>query len=164
MVTFRTYRTQDSPAVRDLFAQGLTDFAAGYETQIERYIQHSLDDDLADIYGHYLASAANHFWVAELDGGIKGIVGVQRRSDEEAELRRMSVASDARRHGIGLGLLETVETFCREMGYRRIRLTTVTLLVAAIAMYQRFGFRLVGEESYGSISAQHYLKELDTLP
>ncbi|PKB83091.1 MAG: hypothetical protein BZY88_03225 [SAR202 cluster bacterium Io17-Chloro-G9] len=164
MVTFRTYRTQDSPEVRDLFARGLMDFATGYETHIARYIQQSLDDDLDDIDVHYLDSPANHFWVAELDGEVKGIVGLQWRSDEEAELRRMSVASDARRQGIGLGLLETVEAFCREMGHKRIRLTTVTLLVAAIAMYQRFGFRLVGEESYGQISAQHYVKELEPLP
>jgi GNAT superfamily N-acetyltransferase len=160
MVTFRTFQTQDSPAVRDLFARGLADFAAGYEVQVDRYIQQSLDDDLADIDLHYLASPDDYFWVADIDGAVKGMVGVQRRSDEEAELRRMSVASDARRQGIGLGLLETVEAFCREKGHRRIALTTVTFLVAAIPMYERFGFRLVGEEPYGLISAQHYVKEL----
>ena len=153
MVTFRTYQPQDSSAVRNLFALGLADFSAGYETQVERYIQQSLNDDLSDIAVHYLASPANHFWVAELGGVVKGMVGVQWRSDEEAELRRMSVATDARRQGIGLGLLETVEVFCRENGHQRIALTTVTLLVAAIPMYEKFGFRLVGEEPYGIISA-----------
>ena len=160
MVTFRTFRTRDSQAVRDLFARGLADFSAGYETQVEKYIQQSLDDDLADIDLHYLASPDNHFWVADLGGAVKGMVGVQWRSDEEAELRRMSVASDARRQGIGQGLLETVEEFCREKGHQRIALTTVTLLVAAIPMYERFGFRLAGEEPYGLISAQHYVKDL----
>ena len=160
MVTYRTYRPEDSTAVRELFVNGLRDFADGYEDVVERYAQQSLNDDLADICRHYLDSPDNHFWVAETDGGIKGILGMQRRSDEEAELRRMSVASDARRQGIGLGLLKTAEDFCRERGYRRIALTTVTLLVAAIPMYRKSGYRLVGEESYGPLTAEHYLKDL----
>jgi len=40
------------------------------------------------------------------------MVDIQKRSNEEAELRRMSVAGDARRQGIGWKLLETVEEFC----------------------------------------------------
>lgn len=160
MIYIRSFQTSDLETVRSLFAQGLMDFAQGFEREVGGYVQESLNDDLADINASYMDDPANHFWVADEDGVVKGMVGVQRRSDQEAELRRMSVASTARRQGVGLMLLETVEAFCRDRGHERIQLTTVTLLVAAIAMYRRFGFRLTGEEHYGRISAQHYVKDL----
>ena len=162
MINIRSFQTQDLETVRSLFAQGLMEFAQGYEREVGGYVEDSLKDDLADIDGSYMDDPANHFWVADDGGEVKGMVGVQRRSGQEAELRRMSVASTARRRGIGLMLLESVEAFCRDRGHQRIRLTTVSLLEPAIAMYRRFGFELTGEESYGRISAQHFVKELTT--
>ncbi|PKB64471.1 MAG: hypothetical protein BZY80_02650 [SAR202 cluster bacterium Io17-Chloro-G2] len=163
MINIRSFQAQDAEAVRSLFAQGLMDFAQGFEREVGGYVQESLNDDLADIDSSYMDDPANHFWVADEDGEVKGMVGVQRRSDQDAELRRMSVASTARRRGVGLMLLETVEAFCLERGHQRIQLTTVNLLTAAIAMYRRFGFELTGEESYGRMSAQHYTKDLTDL-
>ena len=163
MLQIRTFQPADSEAVRRLFASGQLDFARDthLEEEVRRYIQHSLSDDLADIPRHYQSESGSNFWVAEVDGEVKGMVGVQHRSDEEAELRRMSVASSSRRQGIGSRLLETVERFCRQHGYRRIRLTTVSHLQPAIAMYQRCGYQLIGEEGYGNILGQHYVKYLD---
>ena len=160
MVNFRTYRPEDCEAVRNLFASGLMGFAGENQAEFSRYVQRSLDDDLADISGNYLDSPLNHFWVAEAGDRIVGIVGVQWRTDEEAELRRMSVTPDVRRQGIGLGLLKTVEDFCRKSGYKRLKLITVSQMSAAIAMYQKFGFRLAGEENYGRLLGQHFVKEL----
>ena len=160
MLNIRTFRPADVGAVRLLFAQSLLDFAGNSTQAVESYVESSLADDLADISLHYLRSPGDHFWVAEDEGQIKGIVGIQGRDQREAELRRMSVARDARRQGIGWALLETTETFCREQGYQQIRLTTVTLLQPAIAMYIRFGYRLTGEDQYGEIAGQHFLKVL----
>ncbi len=161
MLTIRTFKPADTEAVHDLFARSLMDFAGGLEEAVEAYVQHSLSDDLADIPRHYLSEAASHFWVAESDGNIVGILGVQRRGAEEAELRRMSVAGGHRRQGIGSKLLDVAEAFCREQGYQRVRLTTVTLLQPAIAMYRKHGYRLVGEEEYGQVTGQHFVKELE---
>jgi GNAT superfamily N-acetyltransferase len=161
MLNIRTFRPADAGAVRLLFAQSLIDFAGNAAQTVESYVESSLADDLADISIHYLRSPGDHFWVAEAEGQIKGMVGIQRRDEGEAELRRMSVARDARRQGIGWALLETTESFCREQGYQQIRLTTVTLLQPAIAMYTRFGYRLTGEDQYGEIAAQHFVKLLD---
>ena len=164
MVNIRTFQPDDSGPVCELFAAGLMAFAAEHEAVVQAYIQESLADDLADIPGHYLQESGSHFWVAEIDGQVKGMVGVQRRSDAEGELRRMSVAADTRRMGIGWKLMETVEAFCREQGYRRIILSTVTQLQPAIAMYQRFGYRYVGEEAYRMMTVQLYVKSLEAPP
>ena len=161
MLNIRTFHPADAAAVRLLFAQSLMDFAGNSTHAMESYIESSLADDLADISFHYLRSPGDHFWVVEVEDQIKGMVGIQRRDEREAELRRMSVAGDARRQGIGWALLETTESFCREQGYRQIRLTTVTLLQPAIAMYRRYGYQLTGEEQYGEIAGQHFVKRLD---
>jgi GNAT superfamily N-acetyltransferase len=86
--------------------------------------------------------------------------GFQRRDDREAELRRMSVAADSRRRGIGRELLKTAEDFCRGQGYQHIHLTTVSHLKPAIALYQKAGYQLTGEDQYGQINAQHFVKYL----
>ena len=164
MVKIRTFHPDDADPVRRLFARGQRDFAAGLESAVERYIQLSLSADLADIPRHYLSEPGSHFWVADVAGQVKGMVAVQRRSDAEGELRRMSVAADARRQGIGWQLLETVEDFCRQRGYQRITLSTVTQLQPAIAMYRKFGFQQVGEEPYDTMTVQFFVKDLADAP
>ena len=156
----RTFQPSDTAAVNRLFASGMMDFAQGFEETMRAYIQHSLNDDLADIPANYLALPGSHFWVAEEAGEVKGMVGLQRRDEAEAELRRMSVATDSRRRGIGWKLLETAEAFCRAQGYQRIRLTTVELLQPAIAMYQKFGYQPAGQERYSTILGKHFVKHL----
>ncbi len=163
-IRIRTFQTADAPVVRRLFARGQLDFAAGFEEAVKAYIQRSLVDDLADIPLHYLNGPDSGFWVADIQGQVKGMVGVQRRSEEEAELRRMSVAADTRRSGIGGMLLETVEAFCRERGYRRITLSTVAHLQPAIAMYRKFGYRLTDAEPYGVMTVQYFVKHLADPP
>ena len=145
------------------------DFAGGVEREIQRYVDHSLQDDLADIPGRYQSGPRSNFWVVEYSGppaAVVGMVGVQpREREDEAELRRMSVSSTVRRQGIGRLLLETVESFCREHGYRRIFLSTVDILQPALAMYRRSGYVMVKEERYGDrpnrpIVVHHLVKEL----
>ena len=160
MVNFRTYRPEDFEAVRDLFVNGLMGFAGEYQAEYCRYVKHSLDDDLSDISGQYLDSPSSHFWVAEAGDRVVGMVGVQRRNDEDAVLRRMSVDAGARRQGVGLGLLETAEEFCKGRGYKRLNLTTDSQLTAAMAMYRRFGFLQVGEDRYGRLLELHFVKDI----
>ena len=161
MLNIRTFRNSDTEAVHRLFAGSLMDFAEGYQEGMQSYVNSSLADDLADIPTHYLADPGSHFWVAEIAGLIKGMVGIQRISEDEAELRRMSVAAENRRQGVGRGLLRVCETFCWEQGYRRIKLTTVHLLQPAIAMYRSYGYQLVDEEQYGQLTGLHFIKHLE---
>ena len=136
------------------------------QREVRRYVDNSLKDDLADIPGNYQSNPRANFWVVEFDGALVGIVGIQpKERDEEAELRRMSVSSSVRRQGIGRRLLETTEVFCREQGYRRIRLSTVHILGPALAMYLSFGYTKVNEETYGEppdrpLIVHHLVKEL----
>ena len=63
-LVFRTFILADAPQVRELFANGIMEFASGAEDEARRYVDHSLADDLLDIPAHYLARPRDHFWVA----------------------------------------------------------------------------------------------------
>ena len=83
------------------------------------------------------------FWVAETDaktgGVVAGMVGIERLSDDEAEVRRMYVDAGRRRQGIGSRLLAHAEDFCAGAGYTCIVLRTSALQEAAKALYEARG-------------------------
>jgi GNAT superfamily N-acetyltransferase len=160
ILKIRSFRPSDAIAVRKLFASSLMDFADEVDGNVPDYIERSLIDDLADIPAHYLNERGSHFWVAERDSEIVGIVGVQRRTDEEAELRRMSVASGSRRLGIGQKLLEICEKYCRDQGYCRVRLTSARFLRPAISMYRARGYKQVGKGQDAHGLGIHFIKQL----
>ena len=160
MFKIRSFEDDDYYEVRALFERSLIEFSGNCETAMRSYVQSSLSDDLIDIRKHYFDSLTNHFWVAEVDGLVKGMTGIQSTGDGTAELRRMSVDREKRRLGIGSKLLSVAEDFCNELGHKSIRLTTVNLLVPAIALYENCGFALQETESYGDITGLHYVKLL----
>ncbi len=161
-LVIRSFHPADAGAVRTIFARGQLDFAEGtpLENAAREYVQHSLTADLSDIPAHYMRPPGSHFWVAERSGEIVGTVGVQRVNAEEAELRRMSVASAFRRQGIGRRLLETVEEFCRRNGYSRIALSTVLHLEPAVRMYTASGYQPTRQAPYGPMTEQFFVKQL----
>ena len=164
MVSIRQFRPEDAPEVIRLFTEGQRQFSAGFEMEIEAYIEESLRGDLQNIPLHYLSEPGGNFWVAEVSGQVVGCAGVQRQSAEVAELRRMSVDIRWRRQGIARRLLEEVEGFALRYGYQRLCLSTITPLKPAISMYERAGYELTGKSQYGAITVLHYVKQLVSPP
>jgi GNAT superfamily N-acetyltransferase len=80
-------------------------------------------------------------WVVELDGRIVGSVAVVRHSEGEAQLRWLLVHPDARGRGLGRRLIGEALDFCREAGYGRVFLWTVSALETAAHIYRSSGFR-----------------------
>ena len=97
-------------------------------------------------------------WVAEVDGRAAGCVFVvQARQDSTgevdpgvAQLRMLLVEPWARGRGVGKLLHAECERFARAAGYRRMRLWTNSLLVAARGIYLAAGYSLLASEPHHS--------------
>ena len=85
-------------------------------------------------------------WVAEKDGQMLGSVMIVEQTADTAKLRMLWVSRQARGLGVGGRLVEQAIAFSRSQGYRRIVLWTHGVLHAAIAIYEKQGFVLTGEE------------------
>ena len=80
------------------------------------------------------------FYVARLDGKAMGCGGVALLGDY-AEVKRMYAREPARGRGIGKALLASLEAEARNAGKSLLRLETGIYQTAAIALYERWGFR-----------------------
>jgi GNAT superfamily N-acetyltransferase len=80
-------------------------------------------------------------WVAEQGGRVVGSVAVVRHSEGEAQLRWLLVHPDARGRGLGRRLVGEALDFCREAGYGKVILWTVSALETAAHIYRSSGFR-----------------------
>ena len=81
------------------------------------------------------------FVVARSDGSTVACGGVQHIDDTTAEIKRMWVADDWRGVGIGARTLRQLEQIAADLGHDRVILDTNAVLVEAIAMYERAGYR-----------------------
>jgi GNAT superfamily N-acetyltransferase len=157
------YRPEDQEVVEAMVAR-----AAAAERAGDRWVPlDSAPDSLDTIDTSYLA-----FWVAvtpERQGDdVVGMIGVRRfgfdteesgglalaaewqRRGDVAELRRLRVAPEVWRRGIGARLTQTVIDWSRENGFRSLVLNTTSPQAAARALYRRLGFTEVARSYIGS--------------
>ncbi len=153
-VVIRTYEARDLDGVWALHREGLQQTTPEYPEVLPHY-----ESDLRDIGAHYLRDGS-HFWVAEVDGALVGMTGIERIDAETGRLRRMRVTTQRRRTGIAQALLETAERFCRKQGYRRLVLDTTEQQTAAHHLYEKNGFVRTGERNLGPFRVFDYVKGL----
>ena len=87
-------------------------------------------------------------WIAEKDAENVGSVFLVEKSRTVAQLRLLLVEPKARGLGIGARLVEECARFARHAGYRKITLWTHSILHPARHIYEKAGYRLVGEEAH----------------
>lgn len=164
----RSYVPADRDRVLQLFVEGMQenietsppDVRRVIEDSERKFIEWSLQDDLADIDAVYMsctASPRSHFWVlveciegpeGEQDQRevIQGMVGLYRVNDDYAKVRRMSIAPAVRRQGLARRLLDHIIDYASKEGFRRVVLSTGQYMSAANALYTTYGFIKTKEE------------------
>ena len=90
----------------------------------------------------------DYFAVAELDGKTVGSITINGLSDEAALLRWFLVHPDARGRGVGRELIDGALAFCRESGFKKVTLWTISELKAAAHLYRQAGFVVTREETH----------------
>lgn len=121
----------------------------------------------ADFIDHY-DPTCERCWIAERNGERLGCVFLvrdtespasiktevpsedTRRGEKTARLRMLLVEPSARGLGLGRTLVQQCTAFARASGYRRIVLWTNSILDSARHIYEREGYRLVGEKPYSA--------------
>jgi len=96
--------------------------------------------------------ARDGLWLLVDGGRILGSLALDGGGDKGARLRWFSIAGEFQGRGYGARMLAAALDFCRRAGHRRLALATVAGRDAARRLYERSGFRLVGEadtEAYG---------------
>lgn len=96
------------------------------------------------------------FWVAEIDGELRGTCGVFPVAPGVMELRKMYLTASSRGHGIGAALLAEATAFARAAGAARLVLDTTEQMKAAIAFYERHGFVRDDTEVRGARCSRGY--------
>jgi ribosomal protein S18 acetylase RimI-like enzyme len=117
----------------------------------EYELDRTFEGDVAIRMGEFARtydSRKDYFAVAELEGRIVGSIVINGLSDETAQLRWFLVHPDARGRGLGHQLIDGALAFCRERGFEKVTLWTISELKAAGHLYRQSGFTVTREETH----------------
>ena len=99
------------------------------------------ESELANLPGRYAPPAGELLLARHPDGRAAGCVAMRPLAWEGAcELNRLWVCRDARGLGLGRALVKAIVTHAGAIGYREMRLATLTRLRSAGAAYRACGF------------------------
>jgi N-acetylglutamate synthase-like GNAT family acetyltransferase len=155
-VTIRDYTGSDLDAVLKLNVEAWDDLDAPEA--------HGGIDapDLQAIPAVYLRGGA--FLIAEADGDIVGMAGLQKLTAGAYEMRRVRVAVSHQGKGIGKRLAEEIETRARDLGARRIIVNTTVRQASARHVYETLNYTQTGttvlEDRHGRFDVVQYEKKL----
>ncbi|MFN8343532.1 MAG: GNAT family N-acetyltransferase [Spirosomataceae bacterium] len=106
------------------------------------------DIEMATFLLHFVQHrnpAKERIWIAETEGQRVGSIIIYQEAPDIAHLRTLILHPSVRGRGLGRRLMQEAIAFCRETGYRKIKLETFDELLAALYLYETFGFRQTGE-------------------
>lgn len=123
-------------------------FAESFRALNEQWIQQffqleDTDRKTLENPGEHVLKGGGHILVATEDGQAVGVCALIKLGDDRFELAKMAVAPGMRGRGIGRLLGEAVKKRAAECGARSLYLESNTKLDAAIALYERLGFRRI---------------------
>lgn len=150
-VDIRRFERDDLPAVKNLHIKALGSF----------YLNGPWEKDLDDIENVYVQNG--EFLVGVMDNEIIAMGGLQKKSADTAEIRRMRVNPEFQRKGIGQMLLHELEKRARALGFKEIVLDTGEKQLAARNFYEKNGYKKIKtvKETWGiPIASVIYKKSL----
>ena len=120
----------------------------------EQYIATAISGELRQLQGVFSEARRNAFWVVEAHKEIVSTFGIECRSKDSTELRRMYPDQGHRSRGSVQRMLQCAEARARALGFSEMILSTAELQKAAIAFYNKNGYQLVSTEVAGTLSTK----------
>ncbi len=120
--------------------------------------KHLIVDELRPPRGLFLVARHDH----DLVGGV-GLRPICEPDLHFAEVKRLWVRPDLRREGIGLTLMDELETHAKELGYVTLFLETGPAQPEALTLYRSHGWAEIDKYPAGAFShpqARRFSKEL----
>ncbi|MFX0029112.1 MAG: GNAT family N-acetyltransferase [Candidatus Hermodarchaeota archaeon] len=118
-------------------------------------IENQLDETFEAYVAKYIAEfienydpSKEHLWVAEKETEIVGSIAIVKLEEKIAQLRWFLVEPHERNKGIGTKLMHEALNFCKNRGYQKVVLGTISELKAARRMYLKNGFQLIESNSH----------------
>ena len=81
--------------------------------------------------------------ILECNGAPAGSIAIVKVDDETAQLRFFMLEPEMRQRGFGNKLMDMALQFCRDKGYKKVFLLTITAQVIARHVYETHGFHKV---------------------
>jgi GNAT superfamily N-acetyltransferase len=100
--------------------------------------------ELATLPGKYAPPSGELLLARDREGRAQGCVGLRPIAlDGCCEMKRLFVLQSARGLGLGRALAAAVIETATELGYRELRLDTLSTMTAAQALYEQMGFERI---------------------
>lgn len=135
--TLRTYKPEDDPYIYNLHVKALLSIGITPRPQ-------SANADLNSIKAEYLDKNGD-FIIAEIESKIAAYGAFLPVDEKTIEIRRMRVAPEWQRKGLGTAMLHFLLAKAKKYGFERAILNTDTRMEAAIKLYKNAGFVEVGK-------------------
>ena len=87
-------------------------------------------------------------------------VALRRLDIETAELKRMFVRQEYQGHKIGLRLLKQILDIAQKLGYKKVRLDTISTMEAALKLYRSFGFYEIPAYRFNPMEETIYMEKI----
>lgn len=141
----RFIEPQDNAAVKAIVLQVLTDFGCigpGYASN---------DPEINDMYTTYQETDSRYWVIEDLDTrkiiGGGGFSRLRGTTVEEGicELQKLYFLPEVRGLGLGKALMERILETATSLGYQEMYLESIPEMLAAISLYQKYGFQRLDE-------------------
>lgn len=114
--------------------------------------------ELAALPGKY-AAPDGRLLLAEIGEQIAGCAALRKIDAETCEMKRLFVRGAFRGSGLGERLAETLIEDAREIGYRKMRLDTLSdKMPAALRLYEKLGFHPIAAYYASPLASTVYLE------
>jgi len=125
----------DVAQARDLFLE----YAA--ESKLDLCFQ-GFDEELAALPGRY-APPRGRLLLAKMDDLAVGCGALRELKEGACEMKRLYLRPAFRKQGVGGLLAQALVDEARQIGYTAMRLDTLASMRAALALYERMGFKRI---------------------